>query len=65
MAKSHDGYQVGIGANGDVIKVSDLTEEQAKEVLCRMIDKLESLESEHLKFHRQFGKWRDVKAPRK
>lgn len=65
MAKSRDGYQVGIGADGEVIEVDALTEAQAKEVLCRMIDKLESLESEHLKFHRQFGKWRDVKAPRK
>jgi DNA recombination-dependent growth factor C len=65
MGKSRDGYQVCIGADGDVIEVDALTEAQAKDVLCRLIDKLESIETSHNRFHYQFKEWRNVKAPRK
>lgn len=62
--KNRDGYQVCIG-NDDVIEVKDLTEDQAKECLCRYIDLLESVEIKINFAERAFAKWRNVKAPRK
>ncbi len=62
--KNRDGYQVVIGNDEDVIDVQDLTELQAKETLCRMIDKLESLESQLFTFQKSFKGWRNIKAPK-
>jgi len=62
MARDRDGYQVCIGDG--VISVNALSEAQAKECLCRYIDKLESIESDYLFSQRKLEKWRGIKAPR-
>lgn len=62
MAKDRTGWQVCIG--DDVIDVMDLSEKQAKECLCRFIDKLESIESDLTQTCIKMKKWRSIKAPR-
>ena len=58
-------YQVcGYCEEMDPIAVVDLTERQAKIVLCKMIDKLEKIEAELYDFKRRHSAWREVRAPK-
>ena len=64
MPKSIDGYTVDLAGSEDAVEVASLTEEQAKVCLCRMIDKLESVELSLTKFRKLFASWRAVEAPK-
>ena len=64
MPKKYDDYFVCLDGSNDLIPIADLTEAQAKYYLCRMIDKLESVESKLSVFQPAFQGWRAVSAPR-
>lgn len=53
-----------IGNDGDVILVEDMTEDQAKEGICRLIDCLEAIEISAMVNLSSVQKWRGTKLPK-
>lgn len=57
---NHDDFQIAVGDN--FVSVSELTEVQAKDALCKLMDHLEKHETRLRSGFDDFQRWRDVRV---